>query len=267
MSSVIEKSLHILEILTEDPEGYSVSEIAAKVGQPMSGIHRQLTEFTRLGYVRQQEAGGRYSLTLKMAALGLNYLTRCGVNDFAQPVLDRLAQACHELIRLSVVDGDKLIWVAVAQGATTGLRYDPGPEQGMEIHLASTAGGLAWLSTMEEDQAIAAVSKQGLRRISGEAGLQSLQSIAELQAALRKARERGFAYSANTWTMGLAAMATPVVHAVTGAVVGCVSIAGPAFRLTEARAMELFPTLKIAALELGSASSASAYFGHGTHLK
>lgn len=267
MSSVIEKSLHILEILAEDPEGYSVSEIASKTGQPVSGIHRQLTEFTRLGYVRQQEVGGRYSLTLKMAALGLGYLTRCGVNDFAQPVLDRLAQACHELIRLSVVDGEKLIWVAVAQGATTGLRYDPGAEQGMEIHLASTAGGLAWLSTMDEERAIAAVSKQGLRLISREAGLHSIQSISELQAVLRKTREQGYAYSANTWTLGLAAMATPVVHAVNGAVIGCVSIAGPAFRLSEARAKELFPTLKNAAIELGSTSSASAYFGHGTSLK
>ncbi|WP_346893226.1 IclR family transcriptional regulator [uncultured Roseibium sp.] len=267
MSSVIEKALGILELLTEDPDGYTVSEIAARTGQPMSGVHRQLNEFARLGYVRQHEAGGRYSLSLKLAAMGLNYLTRCGISDFAQPVLDKLAQASHELVRLSVVDGSKLIWVAAAQGATTGLRYDPGPEQGMQIHLASTAGGLAWLSTMDDDQAIALVSMQGLRSGSTAAGLKVVESIAELQTLLATFRKQGYAYSANTYTVGLAAMAMPVRNTLTGTVVGCVSIAGPYARLNEDRARELSPTLKQAATELGAASSTSSFFTHSAGLK
>lgn len=263
MSSVIEKSFGIIVLLTEDPEGYSVSEIASRTGQPMSGVHRQLVEFSRLGYVRQNEVGGRYSLTLKLVAMGLNYLTRCGVNDFAQPVLDKLALASHELVRLSVVDGNKLIWVAVAQGAATGLRYDPGPEQGMEIHLASTAGGLAWLSTMDEDQAITIVSKQGLKSNSENTGLRAIKGIAELLTVLASVREQGYAYSADTYTVGLAAMAVPIRSAIDDSIVGCVSIAGPAVRLNEERAKELYPFIKRASEELAVASSSSISFARG----
>ena len=80
----------------------------------------------------------------------------------AQPILDRLAAESGELVRLSVIDGESLVWVGVAQGATGGLRYDPGREQGVVVHLASSAGGTAWLSTMSDEEALMAVSRQGL---------------------------------------------------------------------------------------------------------
>ena len=45
--------------------------------------------------------------------------------DIAQPVIDRLADTTPELVRLAIVDGDRLTLVAKAQGAKSGLRYDP----------------------------------------------------------------------------------------------------------------------------------------------
>ena len=154
MGSVLEKSLAIVELLVDYPEGLTVSAIAQATDQPASGVHRTLQELTRLGYVRQAQAHGDYALTIRMSAMGLGFLGRAGITDVAQPVLDRLAADCGELIRLSIIDGDDLIWVAVAQGGTRGLRYDPGQEQGVVVHLASAAGGLAWLSTMGDDEAL-----------------------------------------------------------------------------------------------------------------
>src|SRR6185436_21099805 len=98
--------------------------------------------------------------SMKLPALGLALLARAGISDIAQPILDQLAQATGELIRLSVIDGEDLVWVAVAQGATAGLRYDPGQEQGVVVHLASTSAGIAWLSTMGDDALVARVSIQ-----------------------------------------------------------------------------------------------------------
>ena len=161
MSSVLEKSLAILELMVEHPEGLQVSAIARDLDMPVSGVHRQLRELARLGYVRQARDQGDYSLTLKLAALGLGFLGRSGVTDIAQPILDRLASQSGELIRLSVLDASGLTWVAVAQGATVGLRYDPGREQGMRVHPASTAGGQALLSIMSDDEVLALVGKTG----------------------------------------------------------------------------------------------------------
>lgn len=260
MSSVLEKSLAIIELLVEHPAGIPVSSIAAAIDQPISGVHRTLQELARLGYVRQAHSQGEYALTIKLPAIGLGFLARAGITDVTQPVLDALAADSGELIRLSVIDGDALIWVAVAQGATRGLRYDPGQEQGVVVHLASSAGGKAWLSTMSDDEALERVALQGLARNVDGAGQNAPRSLTELLGHIAESRERGYSVAVDSYLPGMAAMATPVRYHGDGAVLGCLSIAGPAVRMTDRRMAELAPRLRAAADEIGEAAAASQYF-------
>ncbi len=262
MSSALEKSLSILEHLAEAPGGLQVSAIARALDMPVSGVHRQLKELARLNYVRQSRDQGDYALTIKLAALGLGYLGRSGVTDIAQPILDRLAQTSHELVRLSVLDGDGLTWVAVAQGATTGLRYDPGREQGVSVHPASTAGGQALLATMSDEDVLAQVGRTGLRPAGMAETTAGPASIADLMQQLQDTRQRGYSIAVNSYIEGMGAMAVAVRAGGTleGAVLGCVSIAGPAVRFPKSRMEELAPTLFEAARELGAAAPASQFF-------
>ena len=231
MSSALERGLGILELMVTHPAGLPVSRIAALLDMPVSGVHRQLKELARLGYVRQAREQGDYLLSVKLSALGLSFLGRSGVTDIAQPILDRLAATSAELIRLSVIDGDQLVWVAVAQGATGGLRYDPGREQGVVVHLASTAGGQAWLASMNDEDALALVNRQGLRPTEFEPGPGAPPTLKALLGALNG-----------------------------GAVVGCLSIAGPSVRLDRERVTALAPILNEAAAELSAAADASHFF-------
>lgn len=260
MSSVLEKSLAIVELLVDQPMGMPVTVIAAATSQPASGVHRTLQELARLGYVRQLQSGGDYALTIKLPALGLGFMGRAGITDVAQPVLDQLAADTGELIRLSMVDADRLIWVAVAQGATRGLRYDPGQEQGVVVHLASSSGGKAWLASMSDDEALARVGSQGLLREAEGAGPNAPGSITLLLQQLAEARARGYATAVDSYIAGMAAMAVPVRYHGTGPVLGCLSIAGPAVRMTPTRMAELAPRLQEAAGELGTAAAGIKYF-------
>lgn len=260
MSSVVEKALAIIELLVEHPAGLPVSAIAAATDQPASGVHRTLQELSRLGYVRQVQAQGDYALTIKLPAMGLGFLGRAGITDVTQPVLDSLAAYSGELVRLSVIDGDRLTWVAVAQGATGGLRYDPGQEQGVVVHLASSAGGKAWLSSMSDEDALARVSAQGLLRQAEGAGPGAPRSLTLLLEQLAEARRYGYATAVDSYIAGMAAMAVPVRYQGHGVVVGCLSIAGPAVRMTPAYMENLAPRLQVAAAEIGEAASGSHYF-------
>lgn len=260
MSSALEKSLAIIELLVEHPLGLPVTAIAAATEQPASGVHRSLQELARLGYVRQTQAGGDYTLTIRLPAIGLGFLARAGITDLAQPVLDRLAAESGELVRLSVIDGQQLTWVAVAQGATRGLRYDPGQEQGVVAHLASSAGGRAWLASMSDAAALALVDAQGLLREAEGAGPNAPGSTAELLHHLAEARARGYAIAVDSYLAGMAALAVPVRDRDTGPVLGCLSIAGPAVRMTHVRMAELAPALQAAAEELGRAAAGTRYF-------
>src|SRR6478735_9311317 len=114
----------------------------------------------RFGYVRQMPQRSDYALTPRMASMGLSFLSKSGVVDIAQPVLARLAQATEELVRLAIVDGERLTLVAKAQGAKSGLMYDP--DMGIDLRLSCSAAGQAWLMTLPEDVAIEYVSRQGI---------------------------------------------------------------------------------------------------------
>ena len=53
MSGVLERSLKMLEFLSEHPEGVPVSAMAAALQIPLSASHRLLSELIHFGYVRQ----------------------------------------------------------------------------------------------------------------------------------------------------------------------------------------------------------------------
>lgn len=259
MSGVMERTLAILELLAGNPDGLPVSTIAEGLDIPASAAHRLLKELSKFGYVRQIRSQGDYALTIRLASLGLSFLGKTGVTDIAQPTLDRLASISRELVRLSVVDYPNLVWVGVAQGATGGLRYDPGRDQGTIVHLASSAGGMAWLSTLSDDEALRLVAAQGLTP-PADAGPQVPRSVSEVMARIEEARKRGYSIAVDSYHAGMAAMAVPVRRSSDGNPVGCLSIAGPSIRLSTTRMEELFEPLQEAASEIGGASEASFFF-------
>ena len=117
MTGPLERSFAILEYLASYPEGLPLASIAADLNLPRSACHRLLTDLVRCGYVRQLRDHGDYALTTKLAALGLTFLSSSGIVDIAQPLIDRLAASSGELVRLAIVDGERLTFVAKAQGA------------------------------------------------------------------------------------------------------------------------------------------------------
>jgi DNA-binding IclR family transcriptional regulator len=256
MTAALQRSLRVLEVLAANPEGCSLSMLARQLDMPLSASHRVLTELCQAGYVRQVSEQGLYVLTIKLVALGLSFLSSSGVIDIAQPLLDRLAQESGELVRLAVRDGDDLVFVAKAQGARRGLRYDP--DMGLSVPLSCSAAGHALLSTMSDDEALAAVARQGFGSAEDH-GPRAPTTVKALMPYVRAARKRGFSMIVEVFSPGMSAMSAPIRQR-DGVVLGVVTIAGPLVRLTEARMLELGPALTATASEVGGASHASTFF-------
>jgi IclR family transcriptional regulator, acetate operon repressor len=256
MSGVLERTLGILELLSRHGHGLELAAIADSLNIPRSGAHRLLTDLVRCGYVRQARDHGDYVLTTKLVSMGLSYLSNTGIVDIAQPLLDRLAEISGELVRLSVIDSHRLTWVARAQGARQGLRYDP--DMGSDAHLSCSASGLAWMSALTDDDALALVARQGLGQ-SSEFGPNAPASLQAMLICVQEARVAGYSLTQETYTPGLNAMGAPV--RLNGQPpMGVLTIAGPTVRFTEARMRALAPELLSMAAQLAAASSASPFF-------
>ena len=255
MSSLLERGLQVLELLAAHPEGRALSSLAADAGLPLSATHRMLAELARCGYVRQSRNQGDYVLTIKLVSLGLSFLSASGLVDVAQPSLDRLAEESRELVRLAIVDGNELVFVAKAQGATRGLRYDP--DMGLSVPLSCSAAGHAWLSTMSDEEALAMVAKQGFASPEKH-GPKAPTTVKALLGHVRAARKRGYSVISEVFAPAMSAMSAPVIAR--GVALGVVTIAGPLVRLTEARMADLGEPLMATAAEIAGLSAASSLF-------
>ena len=195
-------------------------------------------------------------LTIKLVSLGLGFLSASGMVDVAQPSLDRLAEESRELVRLAIVDGNELVFVAKAQGATRGLRYDP--DMGLSVPLSCSAAGHAWLSTMsDEDGAGELVSRQGFAS-PDDHGPKAPTTVKALLGYVRAARKRGYSVISEVFAPAMSAMSAPVISR--GVALGVVTIAGPLVRLTEERMASLGEPLLATAAEIAGLSAASSLF-------
>ncbi|QQC67056.1 IclR family transcriptional regulator [Paraburkholderia ginsengisoli] len=257
MAGNLERALAIIELLSKQGGSMQLAAIADTLNIPRSGTHRLLAELSEQGYVRQDEHG-EYVLALKLVSLALMWLSTGGVLDISQPVLDRLAAASGELARLGVVEDDHIIFVDKAQGAKSGLRYDP--DMGSQPPLHCTASGQIWLSTMSDEEALELVSRQGGIGKAGPRGPKAPKTIQQFLQDLNGARKRGYGIASETYEAGMTSMAAVVRHPVAGLAVGVITLAGPTSRLSDARIEELAPALLEAASDMGAATLSSPYF-------
>jgi len=256
MSGVLERTLGILELLSKHGGGLELAAIADQLNIPRSGTHRLLADLVKCGYVRQTRDHGDYMLTTKLVSMGLSYLSNSGIVDIAQPLLNHLAEVSGELTRLSVVDGERLTWVARAQGARQGLRYDP--DMGSDARLSCSSSGWAWLATLGDDEAMACLVRQGLGKPE-EFGPNAPTSLQAVMAQVQATRDRGYSITVDTYSLGLSAISAPVRFANQPAI-GVLTIAGPTVRLSEVRMHALATELVEVAHQLAAASSASPFF-------
>jgi len=252
----MDRTLGILELLAQHAGGLELAVIADRLGIPRSATHRLLTDLVRAGYVRQVREHGDYTLTTKLIALGLQYLSQSGIVDLSQPLLDELAGSSGELVRLSVIDGDRLTWVARAQGARQGLRYDP--DMGSDARLSCSASGVAWLAALTDDEALALLARQGLG-MPQDYGPNAPRTMKEALKLIQATRKRGYSLVVDTFTAGLSAIAATVTPA-HGAPIGVITVAGPTVRFSEARMHELAPGLLSICTQMAAASSSSVFF-------
>ena len=256
MNLALDRGLSLLELLSRHPDGLPLALMATELDMPLSACHRLLGDLQQRGYVRQKRKQGDYQLTTRIVSLGLGYLSHAGIVDIAQPLLERLAHRSGELVRLSIVDDDRLTWVAKAQGTHHGLRYDP--DMGMDARLSCTASGHAWLLTMSDECALERVARQGFGSPK-DYGPNAPTTIRALLGFLHAARARGWAMIDEVFAPGMSAMAAPVLRR--HGAIGVISIAGPRQRLSLERMQSLAPALLAAAAELGPISNVSSLFG------
>ena len=246
-----ERCLAIIELLADGARELPLGEIAERLSLPKSGAHRLVTTLVEIGWAERNRDTGFYRLSMRLAVLGQQFYVATGIPDICQPLLDRLARQCREFVRLAVVDGHALVWVAHAQGASSGLMDQPSLMSNT-VPLFATASGKAWLATLPTDEAMKIMTKNGGLKDADRYGPNVVRSVEALLRELRATVRRGYGLAQSEAEFGVTAVAAAIRAGEDGAALGTVSIAGPGARITEKRVQELAPLVLHCAAELAN---------------
>lgn len=252
------RCLRALEVLAGEADGLSLAEISKRLAIPKSNTHRLLSTMAQAGFVKQDQATQYYLLTLRLTTLGFRFLAETNVIDLCQPVLDRLAAQTAELVRMTMIEGDRISWVAKAQGSRTGLRFDP--EMGRQVLVSTTASGRAWLALGTTEFALRVLMQQGFGDPAA-LGPNAMSTVEEFLRALDQTRQWGYGLAIDEDEPGMSAIAIPIVCRQDTPPVGTVSVAGPTARLTPEKLIAFLPAMRAAAEELAGLWSI-ARLGH-----
>src|SRR5215472_9773731 len=204
-----ERCLAIIELLADGGRHLPLGEISERLELPKSGAHRLLATLLDLGWVEKDPNTGFYRLTMRLAVLGQQFLAATGIPDMCQPILDRFAQQCHEFARLAVVDGHSLVWVAHAQGASSGLMYQPSLASNT-VPLFATASGKAWLATLPTERALQVVMKNGGLKDADRYGPNVVRSVEALLREIKATARRGYGLALSEAEFGVTAVAAAI---------------------------------------------------------
>ncbi len=223
VSTTALKALHVLEAVASEQRPLSLGEVARTAGMDKSATHRMLATLLRAGYVRQDPASRRYSLSYRVVSLSRNLLADNEVVRLARETLERMAAETGEGVHLAVLDGTETVLVQRVKGTQlVAVDFQVGDRS--QLHCTSIGKALL---AYQDRETIENVIAAGLPALTAN----TITQPDVLRRELRLVRERGYAIDDREMYDGMRCIAAPVFERDAPVRMG-ISCSGPDGRFT-----------------------------------
>jgi DNA-binding IclR family transcriptional regulator len=234
----VERALDVLLCFSRQTPRLSMTQVAERLGMNKSAVHRHLATLERMRFVQRDASTGIYQLGVRLVQMASLALEGNDVRRLAAPFLRRLCDEYRETIDLAVLDDADVVFLDVIESPQ---RVKLAAAVGQRLPAYATASGKAILAFMPES-AVRRILTRGMPTTTEHAA----GSAEILLEDLRHTRERGFALAVQEYEYGIDAVAAPILDQA-GQPVASISVAGPTFRLTRERMIEIGPQVVSAA--------------------
>ena len=222
--SSLDKSLQVIELLSKNPQGLSLSDLTQNLGYPKSTIHHMLSTFLPYDYVTQDPETKKYRLGFRFLSISKTILDNIDIRTIAHKHLRKLHQKCNEAVHLYILRNGHLVCLdkieepggGLSLATYIGFRTDP--------HAA--ASGKVLLSELSH-KAIAEMYKDRPLRVYGK---NTITSFAQLFEELENIKKQGFAIDNEEYYEGALCIAAPLRAG--GRIEAAISVTGSIFTMT-----------------------------------
>jgi DNA-binding IclR family transcriptional regulator len=144
----LEKGLDILELLADDPQALTPSEIAHRLRRTIGEVFRMLVCLDDRGYICQAGSGERYQLSLKLFEVAHQHHPLQRLVGAARPLMQQVAEITGQSCHLAVLSHSDV--VVVAQVDAPG-KMGFAVRLGANIDLLDTASGHVILAFQKDE--------------------------------------------------------------------------------------------------------------------
>ena len=184
----LERGLELLEILAEEAQEVSLTQISHKAGFNPTTAHRILNALKSRGYVQQNPTNSGYGLTLKLFTLGQKIVRNIDLRKRAIPVLKRIVEKTGETAYLLLKDGYDALCVEREIGSKLVKLFLLEIGDRIPLHIGA---GPRTILAYQREEVIDDIIKSG--RVLARTKWTITTDPDELRESLKEIREKGYA--------------------------------------------------------------------------
>ena len=201
----LSKGLRVLLHLGERNEPVSLSELARALETDKTTATRLCHTLEEMGFVWRDE-NKKYHLTLKVLSLGYSAISQLGWREIADTHLRVFHNDIGEGVDLSVLEDDQALRLL----RYPGKRFDASSYRvGMKLPVYCTAQGKVLIAMSSPKVANPILEKIKFRPLTPH----TITNMEDFQKELKKIRKNGYAIAYEEFSIGIAAVAAPVLDA------------------------------------------------------
>jgi DNA-binding IclR family transcriptional regulator len=217
------RTLDILSLLAEQPDGMTMTGIGSALKIPPSSIHALIGTMLHLEFVLRDKDSSRYRLGPKILQLASSYRAHVDLITLADPVMEQIRNSVGESISLSVLQGQMIMFIhkKAAEGAVKVVN-----PVGTRLYAHATGSGKVMLAYLDEEELDRVFPDEQLPEVTST----TITDKSELKKHLIEIRKQNYAFDKEESAIGVWAVAS-CVRDDTGRPIAALSIVGPTSRI------------------------------------
>lgn len=247
----LEKAIKILDCFSFDQQYCTIETICKLVGIPKTTAYRLLYTLEMNGLIHYNQDDATYCLGMKALHYGGVVLGRLDIRKVASPYITALHQKTGYSVTLSILEGDRLVFIDKCEGE--GLGYTSSIGRSRDPHFGSP--GRVLMAFLDEDKVEQMLEAAPLKKYTDF----TLTDPVAFKQELHNIRQLGYGTDFDEIILGASAIAAPVRNR-WNLVSAVVTVVGPT------QSMKEYPTDALIQQVTECAKQISLAYSSGVHL-
>lgn len=221
----VERTLKILEVLSDYSDGLGITELSDKVNLHKSTVFRLLSTLINRGYVTQDLESSKYKITFKLFELGSKKVDKLDLLKSSKPYTRMLMESVNEVVHLIIRDEAEIVYIDKVEANNT---ISMASRIGKRNPMYCTATGKAILAFLPEEEVLKVWNSSKIVKMTGN----TITDFILFKKELHNIRQNGYAVDNEENELGVRCVAAPIFD-FKGDIAAAISISGPVNRITD----------------------------------